>query len=122
MPDVTLVVLFGSVVRGSARKDSDADIGVSGGGFWQQLELGSALAGALGREPHVVDLTPAPELLAYEVARHGVPLYEREPFAWATFQARAAARYFDFRPAHELWVSAARERLAARAARENERG
>jgi predicted nucleotidyltransferase len=111
-----LVVLFGSVARGGARADSDVDIGVLGGGFWQQLALGSALAGELGREPHVVDLRHASDVLSYEVARAGVPLFESEPFAWARFQATAASRYFDFQCARERCAAGLRQRLLREAA------
>jgi hypothetical protein len=95
-----------------------------GGEFWRQLELGSAVAAELGREPHVVDLRTAPEVLAYEIARTALLLFERERFGWARFQARAAARFFDFQPAHERCVAAAKARLAreADAAREAKRG
>jgi predicted nucleotidyltransferase len=121
---IELVVLFGSVVAGRPRQDSDADIGILGGEFWAQLELGSAVAAELGREPHVVDLRAAPEVLAYEIARSGLLLFERERFGWARFQARAAARFFDFQPAHELCVAAAKARLVreADAAREAKLG
>lgn len=111
-----LVVLFGSVARGGARSDSDVDIGVLGGGFWQQLALGSALAGELGREPHVVDLHHASDVLSYEVARAGIPLFEGEPFAWARFQASAASRFYDFQPARELCAAGLRRRLLREAA------
>lgn len=113
---VKLVVLFGSAARGSARRDSDADIGLLGGGFWQQLELGSALAAELGREPHVVDLQAAPEALAYEIARTGVCLFEGAPFAWAEFQARAALRFFDFQAAWERCAEGVRQRVLAEGA------
>lgn len=122
--EVELIVLFGSLVRGQARTDSDADIGILGGGFWQQLELGGAIASELGREPHVVDLKAAPTVLAYEIAKTGVPLYERERFSWARFGARAASAYFDFQPAHERLVAAAKQRLIreARSGREGKVG
>jgi predicted nucleotidyltransferase len=115
-PSIRLAVLFGSVVRGGARIDSDADIAILGGGFWQQLALGSALSGELGREPHVVDLHHAPEALAYEVARSGLPLFEREPFDWARFQAGAASRFFDFQGARDRCIEGVRRRLLREAA------
>lgn len=39
-PEVDAIVLFGSSARGQARPDSDADIGILGGGFWQILLAG----------------------------------------------------------------------------------
>jgi predicted nucleotidyltransferase len=113
LPGLRLVVLFGSVAAGTARPDSDADIGVLGGDPWQTLELGSALAARIGREPHVVDLGAAPEALRFEVARGGVLLHEAEPFLWARFQAEAAIRYFDLKPVIDLCAEGVRRRLRA---------
>jgi predicted nucleotidyltransferase len=113
VPGLQLVVLFGSVARGSARPGSDADIGVLGGAFWEQLQLGSALAAELGREPHVVDLGQAPEALAYEIARTGLPLFAEGPFTWAQFQAGAALRFFDFQTARQRCVEGVRRRVLA---------
>jgi predicted nucleotidyltransferase len=112
-PGLRLVVLFGSVATGKARPDSDADIAVLSGDFWKSLELGSALAAQLGREPHVVDLASASDALRFEVARHGVMLYEAEPFAWPEYQARAAVLYFDLKPIIERCTEGVRARLRA---------
>jgi predicted nucleotidyltransferase len=117
-PGVELVVLFGSAARGTARRDSDADIGVLGGEFWKQLELGSALAAELGREPHVVDLRSAPEALAYEIARTGVAVFEAEPFAWARFQARSVLRFLDFQAARERCIEGVRRRVLREVAKD----
>jgi predicted nucleotidyltransferase len=110
-----MVVLFGSVARDQARADSDADIGILGGTFWDQLTLGSALGSLLGREAHVVDLATSTDLLRFEVARDGVPLFEGEPFAWARFQAESAVRYFDVQPIIALCSEGVRQRLAREA-------
>jgi len=40
-PSVDLVVVFGSQATGKARPDSDVDVGIRGGGFWEQLAMGS---------------------------------------------------------------------------------
>ena len=47
------MALFGSVVREAARADSDVDVAVLGGEFWDQCGLGSEIGGLLGREPHL---------------------------------------------------------------------
>jgi predicted nucleotidyltransferase len=112
---LSLVVLFGSVATGKARPDSDADIAILGGDSWKALELGSALAAQLKREPHVIDLAGATDLLRFEVARHGVLLFEATPFAWAEFQARAALMYFDLKPIIERCAEGVRARLRAEA-------
>jgi len=114
VPDVRLVVLFGSVARGGARADSDVDIGILGGGFWPQLELGSRIAAGLGREPHIVDLAHAGEVLRFEIARDGVCLFE-EGDAWLRFRAQAMIAYWDFEPILKLCAAGARRRLRAEA-------
>jgi len=108
--DVRLVVLFGSVARGEARVDSDLDVGILGGTFWEQLELGSRIGARTGREAHVVDLAQAGEVLRFEVARDGVCVFERAD-AWARFRAEAMIAYWDFEPVLKLCAESARRRL-----------
>lgn len=107
-----LIVLFGSVARGQALPMSDVDIGVLGAEFWDGLRIGSDLAHLCQREPHVVVLDTAPELLRYEVARDGVLLFECERDDWAKFRADAIVRYLDFKPTLDLCVAGARRMLA----------
>ncbi|HEY3358913.1 MAG TPA: nucleotidyltransferase domain-containing protein [Polyangia bacterium] len=109
--DARLIVLFGSVARGAAMPFSDADIGVAGVPFWRGLEIGAALAAALGREPHVVDLDETSEWLRFEVARDGVLLHAGAPDAWPRFQAEAAVRYFDLAPIIARCAEGVRRRL-----------
>jgi len=108
---VRLVVLFGSLARGEGRPDSDADIGMIGGEFWDQLSLGTEIGKLLGREPHVVDLSAAGETLRYLVARDGIPLVDSEPSGWARFQAEATVRYLDFVPTLKTCAEGARRRI-----------
>ena len=111
VPGLQLLVLFGSVASGCARRDSDVDVALLGGDSWQGLLLGAALGRVIRRDPHVVDLASAPTALKYEVARTGVLLYEAEPFLWARFQAQAALLYFDLRPLRERCAEGVRRRL-----------
>jgi len=110
LPGVRLVVLFGSVARAEARADSDLDVGILGGTFWEQLELGSRVGARLGREAHVVDLAQAGEVLRFEVARDGVCVFERAD-AWPRFRAEAMIAYWDFEPILKLCAESARRRL-----------
>jgi len=114
-PDLKLVVVFGSVARGATRPDSDIDVGVLGGGFWEQLDVGTEVGGLAAREPQVVDLMTASDRLRFEVARDGILLYEREPGSWARFQAEATLRYFDLAPIITLCTEGVRRRLLAEA-------
>jgi uncharacterized protein len=117
IPGLRLVILFGSLARGKARSDSDMDLAVLGGDDWKALELCSLLASRAGREPHMVDLASASELLRFECARDGVLLYEAGPLMWAHFQAEAALRYYDLQPAVEFCAEGVRRRLRGEGAR-----
>jgi uncharacterized protein YutE (UPF0331/DUF86 family)/predicted nucleotidyltransferase len=114
-PGLRLAVLFGSVARGQALPDSDADIALLGGDFWPALSAGAEIAAQLGREPHVVDLATANDALRFHVARDGILLFEYEALGWARFQAEAALRYFDIVPMIRQCAAGARARLAGRA-------
>ena len=115
VPEVRLVVVFGSVARGDASPDSDVDVGVVGGGFWDQLGVGAKVGERLQREAHVVDLGKAGEMLRYLVAREGIPIFEIDPATWARFQAEAAIGYFDFEPILKICAEAARRRIRVEA-------
>jgi predicted nucleotidyltransferase len=108
---VRLVALFGSVARGGARVDSDLDVAVLGGEFWDQLGLGNALATLLGREPHVVDVSAVSDWLRFQVARDGVLVYEASPGSWTEFKARAMVLYWDLAPTIALCAAGVERRL-----------
>lgn len=110
-PDVRLVALFGSVARGRALATSDVDLALLGAGFWDGLALAAELGTAFGREPHLVDLATASDMLSFEVARDGVLLYQREPDTWPRFRAESALRWFDVAPIVALCAEGVRKRL-----------
>jgi predicted nucleotidyltransferase len=114
-PGVRLVVLFGSVVTGKARADSDADVAILGGEFWEQLEMGSRLGKLLGREPHVVDLHTASDRLRFEVARGGLLVFESPPGEWTEFKASAMVRYWDLAPIIAICAAGVEKRLRSEA-------
>ena len=116
-PDVRLVVLYGSLARAQALPTSDADIAVLGGTFWGGLSLGAELGAVLGREPHVVELEHASDLLRIEVARDGKLLYERDPDTWMRFRAEALVRWLDLAPLVKRCADGVRERLRREASR-----
>jgi predicted nucleotidyltransferase len=95
-PEVALVVLFGSTARNRAGRDSDLDIAVGCDG---PADL-DALYPAIVRRLHadridLVDLRRAGPVLAFEIARSGQVLLERQPGAFRAFQSLASRRYCD---------------------------
>jgi uncharacterized protein len=95
-PDVELVVLFGSHVRGRARKGSDLDVAVRCDTPADLDALFLLLAPRLGSHRlDLVDLRRAGTLLAFEVARSGQLVYEGRAGAFREFQSLASRRYCD---------------------------
>lgn len=111
-PKLRLAVLFGSVARGEARPGSDVDIAVlpANPGFTidDELRLQVGLERALLRTVDVVRLDRAPTMLAYRIARDGVPIAAESVALWRRFQARAAIAHDELAPL--LHASAARYR------------
>lgn len=115
---IRLVVIFGSVAKGTARPDSDVDVAMSGGGFYDQLTLGAEMDTTLGREVHVVDLADAPAWLRFNVARDGVLVHQATPDEWALFKARAMLDFWDLAPTIALCAAGVRARLEREAVRD----
>src|SRR3989304_1431662 len=96
LPDLRLLVLFGSVARGRVRSKSDVDVGVLCDGPADLDICYVALAPRLATHRlDLVDLRRAGPLLAFEVARTGRLLFERRPGAFREFQSLASRRYCD---------------------------
>lgn len=96
MPDLRLLILFGSAVRGRARSQSDVDLGVQCDGPADLDALYLAIAPRIGTDRlDLVDLRRAGPLVAFEVARKGRLLFERRPGIFREFQSLASRRYCD---------------------------
>jgi predicted nucleotidyltransferase len=96
VPDLRLLVLFGSTAKGRARTGSDVDLGVACEGAADLAALHVAVAPRLGTERvDLVDLRRTAPLLAFEVARTGRVLFERQPGTFRAFQSLASRRYAD---------------------------
>jgi predicted nucleotidyltransferase len=96
MPDLRLLVLFGSLARGRARSESDIDVAVQCDGPADLDALYLAMAPRFGTDRlDLVDIRRAGPILAMAVARTGRPLFEREPGAFREFQSLASRRYCD---------------------------
>lgn len=101
-PDLQLLVLFGSAVKGRAGAKSDLDLAVLCDGPADLDTLFLALAPRLRTDRlDLVDLRRASPILAFEVARSGRLLVERSPGLFRQFQSLASRRYADTRKLRE---------------------
>jgi predicted nucleotidyltransferase len=96
LPDLKLLVLFGSAARGRSRADSDVDVAVLADG---EADLDAAFLALAPRfrtsQLDLVDLRRAGPLLAFEVARSGILLVERAAGLFREFQSLAYRRFVD---------------------------
>ena len=97
---ISLIVLFGSQVQGSAKEDSDVDLGLVLDTYpitpEEELVLIRELVWTIkNANLDITILNHADPLLGYHVACHGHPLYEREPHSFERFQLRAWKRFID---------------------------
>jgi len=75
MPSVELAYVFGSLARGCARPDSDADVAVLASAPLDpntRIALVEELATATGRAIDLIDLSTAGEPLLGQVLHHGI--------------------------------------------------
>ena len=96
IPEVRLLVVFGSVAAGRARAHSDIDVAVLCDGSADLDAIFVALAPRFETSRlDLVDLKRAGPLLVFQVARAGMLLFEREPGEFRQFQSLASRRYAD---------------------------
>lgn len=96
LPDLQLLVLFGSAVKGRRAPARDIDLAVRCDGPADLDALYLAVAPRLGTDRvDLVDLRRAGPLLAFEVARTGRLLFEQQPGTFREFQSFASRRYCD---------------------------
>lgn len=109
-PEVLAAYVFGSVVSGHARSDSDVDIAVLlDPAFLERLplkyrtDLIADAGGALETfDVDVVLLNEAPAALAYNVITKGKLVYERSRSARVAFQIRNLNLFLDLEPLHNV--------------------
>jgi predicted nucleotidyltransferase len=104
-PDIVLAYLFGSVARGEEGELSDVDFAIlleSGSDretrLERQIKYFVELDQMISRDVQIVLLNDATPMLAYEVVRDGVLLYERNQQERVDFVVLAMKRYFDVKP------------------------
>lgn len=103
-----LVLLFGSVARGTARPDSDLDLAIDLGRPLtadDKLALIDALANASGRPVDLVDLRRAGVPLTGEILKHGIRL-AGDLSAYSALIARHLTDVEDFMPAYRRLMDA----------------
>jgi predicted nucleotidyltransferase len=103
-PDVAAVYLFGSVAKGTARPDSDVDIGVlyqsatpptlMAQPFAEEADLAERFA----RPVQVVVMNRAPADLVHRILRDGILVSERDKSRRIAFEVRSRNQYFDLLP------------------------
>ena len=107
--DVVLAYLFGSEAKGTANRESDIDIAVLLSDQIPQAEYGqrvvdlnTELIGIFQRDAiDVALLNTAPPLLAFQVVRHGVVIYD-PLHRYVSFYIDAFNQYADTQPLRDL--------------------
>lgn len=95
---IRLIVLFGSVVRGTTNAESDIDLGVLTNRpltFNQRLKLWGALSPLFNIEVDLVVLNHANPVLAFEVASTGDLLFENKSNTWDNWKSFSFRQYWD---------------------------
>ena len=108
---IAAAYLFGSVARGTARPDSDVDVGVlysktppkTLAGLGISLDLESDLESALGLPVQVVALNDAPVDLIIRVLRDGKLLVDRDRSRRIQFEVRSRNEFWDLEPYLRLY-------------------
>ena len=107
--DVVLAYLFGSEAKGTTHSESDIDIAVLLSDQIPQAEYGqrvvdlnTELIGIFQRDAiDVALLNNAPPLLAFQVVRHGVVIYDPH-HRYVSFYIDTFNRYADTQPLRDL--------------------
>jgi predicted nucleotidyltransferase len=102
-----LVILFGSAVKGVTDAESDVDIGVVTDGQHITAEYEINLVKAFSQlfqsgKVDVVALNHADSLLLFQVATHGVLLFEKKQGQFNDFKVEAFKKHNDGRKFYQL--------------------
>ena len=96
--DLRLIVLFGSVARGSANGESDVDLGVLASSTLSEnarLKLWSELSSLFSVDVDLTILNHANPIVAYRVACEGKILFENAPSDWEIWKSYMVRHYWD---------------------------
>ncbi|GAB4582121.1 MAG: hypothetical protein Fur0022_48760 [Anaerolineales bacterium] len=93
-----LIVLFGSTVRGYTHSESDMDVGV----FVEKkltnskrMALWSQLSRLFPRDVDLSVLNHIDPVIAFQIAKEGMVLFEAEPDAWENWKSYVSRQYWD---------------------------
>jgi predicted nucleotidyltransferase len=95
------LVVFGSHARGTARSSSDLDLAYLGTPTGSLIELEGRLGLHVLRDVDLVSLHDQGVTFAFEIARTGKLIFERQQGIWTRWQAEACIRYDEMRPLME---------------------
>jgi hypothetical protein len=107
--EVVAVYLYGSRARGTARADSDLDLGLllrdSPPPTLKSVarDLEATVEGALRVPTEIVVLNRAPADLIHRVLRDGVLLLDRDRSTRLRFEVQSRNEYFDLAPLRRLY-------------------
>ena len=111
-PELELVMLYGSIAKGSARQDSDIDVAVLAPSPLSpdaRLAMAAALTRAVGRPAEVLDLSTAHGTILAEVLTDGLRLHMTSQAAYEGLLRRLVYEEADFMPLYRRLLRERRE-------------
>lgn len=98
IPDLKMLILFGSRARGNTHSKSDWDFAILSGESLNYLEIYGILADIFKISDDKIDLVNfknSSPLLDYHIAKDGKVIYEHQPEEFIKFQMKACKIYAD---------------------------
>ena len=113
LPILSTAWVFGSVVRGTARANSDIDIAVmfhekcsDTERFDSRLKLMNDLSALVNYDVDVIDIEATPLFLQHQVRKGGILIVDKERKRRIEFDVRSRREYFDMKPTIDRRTSA----------------
>ncbi|MFO7761139.1 MAG: type VII toxin-antitoxin system MntA family adenylyltransferase antitoxin [Thermodesulfobacteriota bacterium] len=107
-PEIVAAYLFGSIASGKNRVESDIDLGIilfqNQQSHFDFLAFSAELSRQTGKEPDVIVLNRAGEILKHEVRKKGRLIYETDPRARKDFEIKGRKTFEDFLYLHRRYV------------------
>jgi predicted nucleotidyltransferase len=112
-PKILLAVVFGSVANGTAKPESDLDLGVAAAQTLtenERIELSQELGRAISREIDLIDFNSARGLIVSEALVNGRIILKRNPDVLARLMRQMWFDKADFGPLQSRIMARRRER------------